>query len=63
MSSADVHVPSSGSEEKGQEPPDKLIARFAERQYGLVTIAQLRDIGLNSGAIGYRQKVGRLHRL
>jgi Transcriptional regulator, AbiEi antitoxin len=34
---------------------------LAGRQHGVVTTAQLKRLGLDSGAIAYRVKVGRLH--
>jgi Transcriptional regulator, AbiEi antitoxin/Protein of unknown function (DUF559) len=46
-------------------PPswDALIAEIARRQYGLITIWQLTAIGLTSGAVTYRVRTGRLHRI
>lgn len=43
--------------------PDALIARLAERQHGVVSLAQLRGAGLSIGAINSRVRAGRLHRL
>lgn len=43
--------------------PDAALAEFAARQHGVVTLAQLRDVGLAAGAIKYRRRVGRLHLL
>jgi len=46
-------------------PPsaDVRLARIASRQHGLVTIAQLRQVGLGSpGVVAHRVKRGRLHR-
>jgi very-short-patch-repair endonuclease len=40
---------------------DERIARLAGRRHGLVTIGQLRRLGLRRGAIEHRRKVGRLH--
>lgn len=42
---------------------DLAIARLASRQQGNVTRAQLLALGLNSAAISYRVKTGRLHRV
>jgi hypothetical protein len=46
-------------------PPslDALIAEIARRQYGLITIWQLTALGLTSGAVTYRVRTGRLHRI
>ena len=43
--------------------PDGAVARIAFKQHGVVTLAQLRDAGLGSGAIELRVRNGRLHRL
>lgn len=42
---------------------DARIARLAERQHGVVSIEQLLATGLGHGAIKYRMRCGRLHRL
>ena len=42
---------------------DSAIARIAARQHGSVTRAQLLDVGLGDGAIAYRGRHGRLHRV
>jgi hypothetical protein len=44
-------------------PTDRAIAALAARQYGLVTRAQLREVGLGDSAIGKRVAAGRLHRV
>jgi predicted transcriptional regulator of viral defense system len=44
-------------------PTDRAIAALAARQHGVVTRAQLREIGLGDSAIGHRAGVGRLHRV
>jgi hypothetical protein len=41
---------------------ERAIAELAERQYGLVTRAQLRALGLGVGGIENRLRLGRLHR-
>lgn len=51
------------SAEPGPPPMDRRIAALAARQYGLVSRWQLRDMGLNDSAIGYRVATGRLHRV
>lgn len=43
--------------------PDALIARIAARQHGVVHFDQLLDAGLGIGAINFRVRAGRLHRL
>jgi very-short-patch-repair endonuclease len=43
--------------------PDAALAELAARQHGVVTLAQLRELGLGVGAIKYRRGVGRLHLL
>jgi very-short-patch-repair endonuclease len=48
----------SGKEHQG--PADRAIGALAERQYGLVTRAQLFELGVSADAIDYRIKVGRL---
>lgn len=44
-------------------PVDIEIARRAEPQHGLITLRQLTDLGLDKHAVGYRVRVGRLHRV
>jgi uncharacterized protein DUF559/putative AbiEi antitoxin of type IV toxin-antitoxin system len=41
--------------------PDREIAKVAARQYGVVSIAQLREAGLDSSAARRRTLAGRLH--
>jgi very-short-patch-repair endonuclease len=43
--------------------PDRAIARIAANQHGVVSLEQLRAIGLDSNAISYRVRIGRLHRI
>jgi len=59
----DVPAVSSILSKKVQAPPDGLLAVIAGRQHGVVTVAQLRASGLGDAAIGYRVRMGRLHRL
>lgn len=47
----------------GFRQPDVAIAALAERQHGVVSIAQLRALGLGRGAIEHRIKRKRLHRV
>src|SRR5205814_1308090 len=47
-----------------QPPPgDVALSVLAARQHGVVTAAQLAQIGLGSSAISSRVKSGRLHRV
>jgi Transcriptional regulator, AbiEi antitoxin len=39
------------------------IAALAERQYGLITRAQLAELGVGGGAIEHRVRLHRLHPL
>jgi hypothetical protein len=41
---------------------DLVISAFAERQHGLITTAQLREVGLDTAAVTKRARAGRLHR-
>jgi very-short-patch-repair endonuclease len=43
--------------------PDAEIAQLAFKQHGVVTLEQLRQAGLGTGAIELRVRNGRLHRL
>ena len=44
-------------------PTDASIAELAVRQHGVVSIWQLRDLGVGDGAVRKRIRAGRLHRL
>jgi very-short-patch-repair endonuclease len=44
-------------------PADLTLARIAQNQHGVVSLTQLRAAGVNSQAITYRLKAGRLHRI
>jgi very-short-patch-repair endonuclease len=44
-------------------PPDARIAMVAARQHGVVSVSQLREVGLSEDAIQGRARLGRLHRL
>ncbi len=44
-------------------PPDASIAALAQRQHGVVTVVQLRALGVDRAAVTYRARAGRLHRL
>ena len=43
--------------------PDRLIARIAGRQHGVVTVAQLSRAGIGKDGITRRLRCGRLYRL
>jgi very-short-patch-repair endonuclease len=45
------------------EAADRQVAVIAARQFGVVTLPQLRSCGLDVGAIKYRVTLGRLQRL
>lgn len=45
------------------DTPDARVARIAERQHGVVTAEQLREVGIDKSAVTRRVKAGRLHRL
>jgi predicted transcriptional regulator of viral defense system len=44
-------------------PPDWQVAKLAARQWGVVSVAQLRALGLSKDAVQRRVGAGRLHRL
>ncbi|MQA73153.1 MAG: hypothetical protein GEU88_02175 [Solirubrobacterales bacterium] len=44
-------------------PPDRLIARIAARQHGVITFEQLLGAGLSPAGIQRRVAAGRLHRI
>lgn len=46
-----------------QPPVDRRVARLAERQHGVVALAQLVALGLTSDAVHKRAAAGRLHRV
>jgi very-short-patch-repair endonuclease len=48
---------------KPQSHHDHVVATLADRQHGVVASWQLTAIGLGEGAIRYRAKAGRLHRI
>lgn len=45
------------------DTPDVAIARFAARQYGVITAKQLAAVGLGRSTITERMRSGRLHRI
>jgi very-short-patch-repair endonuclease len=44
-------------------PPEKALARLAATQHGVVSLDQLRSIGVGPEAVSRRVRVGRLHRI
>jgi hypothetical protein len=44
-------------------PLDQRVAELAGRQWGVVSLAQLRAAGLSYDAVRSRVRAGRLHRL
>lgn len=42
---------------------DREIARIADRQHGLVTLEQLRELGISKDLAYQRVRAGRLHRV
>jgi predicted transcriptional regulator of viral defense system len=48
--------------EKGA-PPDARAAAIGARQHGVVSMRQLREIGLGDEAVSHRVRSGRLHRV
>jgi very-short-patch-repair endonuclease len=42
---------------------DRLLALLAANQHGVVSLEQLRDVGISSHAIAHRVRTGRLHRI
>jgi len=49
--------------ESGPAADERAIARLAARQHGVVTLAQLRELGLGPRAVQRRAEAGRLHRV
>jgi very-short-patch-repair endonuclease len=49
--------------ESDQPPVDAAVAAVAKRQYGIVTRAQLRRVGVGETGIRRRIRTGRLHRI
>jgi len=45
------------------DPPDFAIARLAGRQYGVVSIGQLRELRVDKSGVGRRVRSGKLHRV
>jgi hypothetical protein len=47
----------------GKVPPDRLIAEIADRQHGVITLSDLRELGVSEDAVHHRVRIGRLHRV
>jgi very-short-patch-repair endonuclease len=56
------HGPDESLDMQGKQQ-ERGIAELAERQYGLITRAQLTELGIGSGAIEHRVRLKRLHLL
>ena len=54
---------SEGMVRKESPPLDVALAELAERQWGVVSLAKLRELGLGSRAVQQRASAGRLRRL
>lgn len=52
-----------GMRELDRSPPDRGLAELAAQQWGVVSVAQLRALGLERAAVTRRVQAGRLHRL
>jgi very-short-patch-repair endonuclease len=48
---------------KVAKPPGVLVAKIAERQYGMVSIGQLRGCGVSDDAVRARVALGQMHRV
>src|SRR3954452_19090134 len=60
---SELHVKAAVPTKRAPCRVDEAIAAVAARQHGLLSHAQLADLGLGSGAIKHRVAVGRLHRI
>jgi predicted transcriptional regulator of viral defense system len=49
--------------DKDHPAPDRKLARLAARQHGVVSLDQLRDLGLTRDAVSWRAQSGHLHRI
>jgi very-short-patch-repair endonuclease len=49
--------------ERDRPPPDAALAELARRQWGVVSVEQLRALGFGRSAVTRRVRAGRLHRL
>lgn len=60
---SEAHVRADIPTERAPRELEQAIAALAARQHGVVSAAQLRALGLGTGAIKHRAAVGRLHAL
>jgi very-short-patch-repair endonuclease len=51
------------ADESSKTPRERTVARLANSQHGLISLAQLRDLGLSESAVRSRVSTGRLHRV
>jgi len=58
-----IYIKRNSSAKRREDGPDRAIAALARGQYGVITLAQLDELGLTRSEIGYRLRVGRLHAL
>jgi predicted transcriptional regulator of viral defense system len=58
-----VGYETAGIQTFGSPPLERALAELAERQWGVVSLEQLRASGFGDGAIKSRARSGRLHRL
>ena len=58
-----LHVATTYGTEREERALDAELARLAGAQHGVVSLAQLRDLGLSPSAVRSRAVAGRLHRL
>jgi predicted transcriptional regulator of viral defense system len=59
----EAHVRAALPTKRAPRPEDDAIAALAGRQHGVVSRAQLAELGIRAGAIKHRTSVGRLHPL
>src|SRR4051794_4711046 len=59
----EAHVKAASPTKRAPRSVDDAIAALAARQHGLVSHAQLGELGVGDGAIKHRVAVGRLHRI
>ncbi len=60
---APAHIAAAMGPERAAAHIDAAIAEFAARQHGVMTLGQLRSLGLGDRAVRHRVRRGSLHRL
>ncbi len=60
---AAAHIAAAMGPERAAAHIDAAIAEFAARQHGVMTLGQLRSLGLGDRAVRHRVRRGSLHRL